>query len=482
MSPLVAPLLANRSNTPAVRAGRTTLTYRDLNDRLAAASEALRRAGIGPGTRVAFALPKSLNSLLVLLATLAVGAAYVPLNPSLSPAALATILADLRPDLLIAPPASLADETHRLPGLLTTSDIGTSPNRLPGRTETVAQPPSLAAILFTSGSTGAPKGIMLSHANIATFSSWAAAEFDLAAADQVASHAPFHFDLSTFDIFATFANGACLHLLGDTDAKFPGAVRAFIAGAGITVWYSVPTALIQLDTRGALSNLASLRHILFAGEVFPTPALRRIMSTLPATQFANLFGPTETNVCTFHRLAAPPASDEEPIPIGRPCPHVDITLDDDGEILAAGPGVMLGYWRQPALTAASRVDSRPDSYRTGDLAHLRGDGILMFDGRRDQQIKRHGHRIELPAIEAVLQSHPAIAEAVALAAGDRLVAYIVENTPIPDPDVKKIIAARLAPSYQPTDIIRVSSLPRGANGKTDRGALRQLLADHGVTI
>jgi acyl-coenzyme A synthetase/AMP-(fatty) acid ligase len=234
----------------------------------------------------------------------------------------------------------------------------------------------------------------------------------------------------------------------------------------------VPSALAQLQQRGALHGLASLRQMLFAGEVFPTPALRRTMADLPGARFANLFGPTETNVFSFHRLDAPPAEDA-PVPIGLPCPHAGVTVADDGELLVTGPGVMLGYWREPALTAASRVDGRPDSYRTGDHATRRDDGVLLFTGRRDHLVKLRGQRVELLGLEAVLQAHPAIVEAVAVVTADeRLALFLVERTPVRDRDIKAAIAARLPPAYQPALIRRLNAMPRSSNGKADRGTLR----------
>lgn len=481
MSPLLSDLLARHDSAPAVRVGSATLSYGELSGEIMAARNLLHRAGIGPGCRVAFCLPKSLAALRLLLATLAAGAAYVPLNPRLSASHLATILADLRPTLLVADAALLTAIQAfavQLPGLAVTSDIEVIPQYVPGHAAPVASPADLAAILFTSGSTGVPKGIMLSHTNIFSFSDWAAAEFALTHDDRVASHAPFHFDLSTFDIFATLARGACLHLLDESQAAFPGAVRKFIADAGITTWYSVPTALMRLQQRGALAGLTTLRTVLFAGEVFPTPALRRVMADLPGAAFANLFGPTETNVCLFHRLPGPPGADEDAVPIGIPCPHASITLSETDEILVAGAGVMLGYWRRPSLTEASRVNGRADSYRTGDIASRRGDGVLMFTGRQDQQIKLRGHRIELLGLEAVLRAHPAVREAVAAVSPDaglpdaRLIVFLVAHSAaVTETVLRNFIAARLAPSYQPNDIVWLNDLPRSSTGKTDRAAL-----------
>ena len=237
---------------------------------------------------------------------------------------------------------------------------------------------------------------------------------------------------------------------------------------------------MHLQQRGGLAGLTTLRTVLFAGEVFPTPALRRVMADLPGAVFANLFGPTETNVCLFHRLPGPPSADEDAVPIGIPCPHAGITLSETGEILVTGPGVMLGYWRRPDQTDASRVNGRADSYRTGDIATRRDDGVMMFIGRHDQQVKLRGHRIELLGLEAVLQAHPSVREAVAVISPDarvpdaRLIVFLVaRNAAVAETVLRNFIAARLAPSHQPNDIIWLNDLPRSSTGKIDRAALLQ---------
>lgn len=473
-SPLLAGLFAAPGGAPALRAEGVTYTYDALRAAVASGRAALLRAGIGPGGRVAVCLPKSAAALRCCLAALAAGAAYVPLNARLSPAHLATILRDLAPDLLVAEPGMLAGlRGQDVPGLRVATALEDVAETLPGTAPRVDTPAGLAAVLFTSGSSGAPKGIMLSHGNIGCFADWAADTFAVDAAARVASHAPFHFDLSTFDIFATFGRGACLHLLPEAAAAFPGAVRRFVAEAGITHWYSVPTALVQLQARGALAGLDSLRHVLFAGEVFPTPALRRCMAALPGARFANLFGPTETNVCTWHALPGPPADDAAPVPIGVPLPHAALSLRG-GEICVAGPGVMLGYWRRPELTAATRLDGRADSYRTGDMAEWRG-AALHFLGRRDQQVKLRGHRIELLGLEAVLNAHPAVREAVALVQGERLAVFLEpRGAPAGEAGLREFLAARLPPAYQPGRIIWLNTIPRSPNGKADRNALAAL--------
>jgi amino acid adenylation domain-containing protein len=496
-SPLIVPLLRDRAGAthPAVSAGNVVLSYADLQHAILLTADELRRAGVRPGDRVAICLPKSITTLTLILGTLAVGATYVPLNHRLPFTQLHAILQDLRPRLLVtANEAAETLDSATLPGLrvaLTDGQPGAPLVHLQhfrGSAPEVMSPPDLAAILYTSGTTGDPKGIMLSHQSMTSFVDWAANTFELSSADRAISHAPFHFDLSVLDIFCTLSRHATLHLLDEATTRFAGAVRATIDKAGITTWYSVPTALAQLQARRALKGTQSLRLVLFAGEVFPVPILRQLMADLPAVEFANLYGPTETNVCTWYRVPGPLASDVDTLPIGQPCAHCDVTLRDldgvpvaageTGEICVTGPSVMQGYWQKPALTTASRVAGQHGSYRTGDLGYVRDDGELMLVGRRDQQVKLRGHRIELLALEAALNAHPAVQEAIAIATqdatGGQLSVFLSPRGPAVAPsELRDFLAARLAPYYLPDRFEFLPELPRTANGKADRSALRQ---------
>jgi amino acid adenylation domain-containing protein len=407
------------------------------------------------------------------------------------------IIDNLEPVLLVAEPSHgtrfLADLGHH--GVFGISVLAGSQleflSPIPSYVERLNSPEHLAAILYTSGSTGEPKGIMLTHGNIVSFVDWAAKTFEISAKDKLANHAPFHFDLSIFDLFCALTRHASVHLLDETASRFPGQVRTFIDSAAITVWYSVPTALTRLQGRNALAGVASLRLVLFAGEVFPVPVLRRLMSELRQPEYVNLYGPTETNVCTYHRLSAPPASDLDTLPIGRPCEHLKVTLCDTegaavtagetGEICVEGPAVMHGYWRRQEMTAATRLTGRRSSYCTGDYGWCRADGAIMFAGRRDEQVKIRGHRVELLALEAVLNAHPELREAAALVvpddSGGVLVAFLVaERGPVPVAELRRFVADRLAPYYQPDRLEWIPELPRTVTGKCDRTALRSIIA------
>ena len=349
-----------------------------------------------------------------------------------------------------------------------------------------------AYILYTSGSTGQPKGVVVSHAGAASFVDWAVRTFGITSWDRLANVTELHFDLSVLDLFAAFAAGAEVHVVTKDQLLRPQRVVDWLHAASITIWYSVPSTLNLLMDEGGLGDrpLAALRHMMFAGEVFPVPRLRRLMRLVPGAHLHNLFGPTETNVCTYYSLPDRLPSDATAIPIGIPCDHVALHLLDadgeptpegaEGEICVGGQAVLLEYFGQPARTRAAfwPEGTVPDTgrlYKTGDRARCDASGRLWFVGRRDRRIKHRGYRIELGEIEAALALLPGVREAAVTAPPDdqgnsMLRAVVVPEPSGPELDVLavKIHCGRLLPSYMVPRLVDFRSrLPRTSTGKID---------------
>lgn len=504
-------------SAPAVCHDEEQLTYGELSAGAARMARLLADRGVRRGDRVLLHAPKSVRVVEALYGILGAGAAYVPIEPGSPALRLAAIADQCRPRAIVTWSGAgekLSAGLCRESGIelvVALDDAGpfralpvdvSGPDALehvdPAWPDVAAVDQDLAYVLFTSGSTGTPKGVMLSHRNALTFVEWVHTTFGLRRDDRLSNHAPLNFDLSILDLFGAARAGASVTLIPEGLGMFPTRLAELIERERLTVWYSVPSILTLLLTRGGLGNrdLSALRWVLFAGEVFPVKHLRELMRVLPSPRYANLYGPTETNVVTWFEVA--PLEDErvEPIPIGKACANTDcVVLDERGDIVTErgregvlhvrGSTVMQGYYGRPDETAATFVP-RPVAAGREELLYCTGDWVLLDEnddfaylGRRDHMVKSGGYRIELGEIETALHAHPAVHEAVAVPVpdevlGNRIVAVVVADG-VSAQDLRAHCGT-LVPRYMvPEDVVFRAELPRTTTDKVDR---QRLASEH----
>jgi amino acid adenylation domain-containing protein len=491
---------------PAVIEGERCISYADLDLKSNEIASALHRIGISCGERVAIFRRKGIDTVAAIYGTLKAGCAYVPIDSKAGVDRLALILRDagvrlVFTDPLLASqlePAIQANSIRWVAGaddqntLLKFRDHGGGPS-VGGGAAPLADAPA-AYVLYTSGSTGVPKGVEHTHSSAVAFASWAAEHFNISSNDRLSCHAPLNFDLTTFDLFAAMHKGACVVLIPDDVVLFPQRIAELIENQRITVWYSVPFALMQLTDRGNLGsrNLSALRHIIFAGERYPPAALRRLAALVPHARLTNLFGPTETNVCTFHPVTAEDLASDEFCPIGLPCPYASILICDPlgnpvspgepGELLVGGLSVMRGYLNRPELNAKVFFESGNFGkvFRTGDLVSASATGLYRFHGRLDRQVKVRGYRIDLEEIENTLLTCPGVTAAAAWIENrknglNQLAAAVAADSAIEITEevlVRQMVRS-LAQAAVPQRIWVLDYLPRTANGKIDYAALQE---------
>ena len=480
-------------------------------------ARALRDAGCVNGDRVGLLLPKSFEILIGMFGALRADCIYVPLDTSSPAARLARILeaADCRCVLALHSAAPLLpgsikagwmdlpreDQGGELPAKDRTAFHWTDVQSLsPEPIESSSVDTDVAHLLFTSGTTGAPKGVMITHSNALQFLDWAVPYFGLDSNDRISAHPPFHFDLSTFDIHGAVRAGAELHLVPPELNLLPGRLADFIRDSRLTQWFSVPSILTHMAKSDAVrqNDFPSLRRLLWCGEKFPTPGLIYWMKRLPNVGFYNLYGPTEATIASsFYKVPACPSDETAETPIGEPCAGERLLVLDEnlqpvkaeapGDLYIGGVGLSPGYWRDPARTAEVFVQDPatpgPEGriYRTGDLARWTKTGDLCLLGRSDSQIKSRGYRIELGEIEAALHSLPGIQTAAVVA----IDCSAFEGTTIccawvPGPGGEESPAAlrrslsKLVPSYMiPAQWMPLERMPLNGNGKTDRRCLKE---------
>jgi amino acid adenylation domain-containing protein len=493
------------------------LRYRELDQLADRVAGFLAARGVAQGDRVGIVQPKSVHTVAALFGIMKAGAAYVPADWTAPAERCRTIMRDCNVRALfvdqrcravgfdesgaaIAESVVLtgpqASDAPRGEGIFRWSDAATHEPLMPGsRTRARDQ---LAYILYTSGSTGIPKGVMLTHANALSYVDWCTEVFSPTESDRFSSHAPFHFDLSVLDIYVPLKHGATLFLITDELGKNPKELAQFIAENKLTVWYSTPSILSMLAEFGHLERFdhRSLRLVLFAGEVFPPKHLRNLVQLWHWPEYYNLYGPTETNVCTYAYIPKPiPEDRTQPYPIGWPCSHCkDLVVDEnlqpvapgeEGLLYISGESVFQGYWNRPKENAqAFMVRDGVRWYNTGDVVRLDPRDGYIYLGRRDRMVKRRGYRIELGEIESGLYKHPQVREAAAVAVRDpggvRIVAFLTARSPEQKPSIveMKTFCSQQLPAYMiPDQFVFKDALPRTSTDKVNYPALAASLAE-----
>ena len=504
-------------NSTAIVDTHKSMTYEELEKESNRLAHMLKEQGCTKGDRICFFMPKSSEAILSIMGILKSDCIYVPLDTESPPIRTAKIILKSRPKFILASGnveeslrnilrEAKSDQEIRIGWLGNKEDISKASfyrENLQACSAEVLdykhQPEDPAHILFTSGSTGEPKGVITTHANDIAFIEWAKSNFDIQPEDRLSSHPPLHFDMSSFDIYGSIASGAQLHLVPPQYNIVPNQIANFIREREITQWFSVPSILNYMAKFKVVqqNDFPSLKRLVWCGEKFPTPPLRYWMRQLPHVSFTNLYGPTETTIASsYYTVPEIPESDHSEVPIGKACEGEKLHILDEemqavpngekGFLYISGAGVSPGYWEDPERTE-NVFRSNPYStsnndeiiYMTGDLASIGKEGLCYFHGREDHQIKSRGYRIELGEIESALSSLNLFLECAVVALevkgfeGKSLYcAYVsLSGNKIDVPQMREKLS-ELIPSYMiPQGWKKFQSLPKNKNGKIDRNEL-----------
>jgi len=490
--------------------GKRSVTYQELLEQTNQLANLLIERGVQKGDRVGVYLNRSLETAIAIYGIMRAGAVYVPLDPNSPTQRTQFLINDCNIGHLITNPAQqrtlqpvVADETalHTVVGLkadwpvytLAWLEVFDRPADQMPQVRILEKDP--AYLMYTSGSTGVPKGILHTHQSGLGYARLSADLYDLTSEDRVGNHAPLHFDISTFGYFSAPLVGATTVIVPDAHTKMPVSLAQLIEKERLTIWYSVPLALIQLLQQGQLEghDMTSLRWVLFGGEPFPAHHLKELMELWHHCQFSNVYGPAEVNQCTYYHVPKPPEPGTS-IPLGQVWNNTEMLIHNEqeeavqqgeiGELLIRSITRMSGYWKQPELTQQSlykRIAATGNDevfYRTGDLVQLDSDGNLLFMGRKDRQIKLRGFRIELDEVTNVLLGHPQVEEAAVFTgkngSGETVLKAAIipkQNATLTANAVRLFMEQKMARYALPEEVDLTDTLPRTPNGKIN---LKQL--------
>ena len=492
--------VARTPDAVAIAEADRTLTYAQLDVRARSLAHELRARGVGPGVLVAVCLDRTTSMIVAWLAVLHAGGAYVPIDPDYPAARRVWMIEDAGAKVLVSDAHWRGEGARCLEHAVDIASLEDNPEGdAQGERAARSNGESLAYVMYTSGSAGVPKGVAVPQRAIARL----VLNTDyvkLAAEDAIAQVSNAAFDAATFEVWGALLNGARLVMLPTATMLTPHELEAALARHGVTAMF-LTTALFNQIARVRPSAFRGLRYLLFGGEVADPRAAAAVLEAGPPRRLLHVYGPTEATTFSTHYVVERVPADAANLPIGRPIANTEayvldaelnpVPINVAGELYIGGPGLALGYFGRPELTAEKFIGHpfRPGDrlYRTGDLARYRADGTIDFLGRTDWQMKIRGFRVEPAEIESALKQHSTVRDAVVVAreveAGERrLFGYVVARAaagaPAIDPRALREFARGLLPSHMVPSAIRVvDAFPLTPNGKIDRDALPKLEAE-----
>ncbi len=475
--------------------GQTRMSYRELNERANRVAHFLRRTGVGPDVLVGICLRRSPAMVVAMLAVWKAGGAYVPMDPEYPPERLAFMIQDAQTKLLLTEEncrkllGSFSGQAIYLDTDAAMLNLEPGDNLVP-----VSGPADLAYVMYTSGSTGQPKGAMILHRGLVNYLSWAKDAYAVEPGRSAPVHTSFSFDLTVTSLFVPLVAGGSVELLPE-DVGAQNLVAALLRAGERSLLKLTPSHLDLLSQQIGPDKIAGVaRCLVIGGENLVGESLRIWRDLAPDTRLFNEYGPTETVVgcCVHEVLPSDPFTGS--VPIGRPIANTQLYVLDanlqpvadgeQGELYIGGAGVGRGYWNRPELTAERfltdpfAADPNARMYKSGDLARWRADGIMEYLGRGDDQVKIRGYRIELGEIEAAVAALPSVRSCAVAAREDepgkkRLVAYMVaqEGTTSTADELRAALKATLPDHMIPAQFVWLDTLPLTPTGKADRRAL-----------
>lgn len=450
--------------------------------------------GIQKQDRIVIYASKNMSSIAVMIASSLCGAIYVPIS-SINPASRAIqIIDEATPRFIVCDKecgTALQSSGREINILCSNDEMDLC--LLKPSAELLVFDEEIAFILFTSGSTGTPKGVVISHEAAIVFIEWAAYEFGITSSDVISSIAPFNFDLSVFDIYVTAMSGATLLLYSENETKNALLMAMRLSEDKASTIYATPTFYAALANYGKLHkyDYACLKNVLFAGEVFHLENFAKLLQYWPHRNYANLYGPTETNVCTFFKVDVAHMNYLN-FPIGLACPYASLLLlsaddkvvesiDMEGELIVAGTSVFNQYWKDEDKTSAAFYSDAKHQryYRTGDIVYRNKEGAYVYVARKDRMIKKNGYRIEPSEIEKIVVSYPKVSNAVVLFSKEKnILICFVESVKVIDNDIFniRVFCQNHLPLYMlPDKFVVLFSMPQTSSGKVDLQALKNMI-------